>query len=360
MGVATRSRDRHARKVRAPQLFSEDERKVIAPWTPERDAELAAAVALHGFDLLSRHGAPPYWHGVAKTMQLPNTVLAASARRCQRRWLFLRQRERNEKRKAEAAKKKKKEAEALRALAKDAADKQLSKQLRCLLSEIDLAGLTDEAPERFAFADDELPAVIEPARKPPVLAPVVVSTPRKLPTSPGTRLAFGYRFGTFNLNLPLPIWTRNDWKGLNHYYRKSMRSKQRQSAPKQSEELHELLPAGSDEPIAASRCRAPSPTADGYPPPMDPPLPPPMLPLEPSPPRLPLEPPPLPAERAPTPPLARPPPQAPDPPASRLRIQGKVTDFMVISKGGRAAHRKRACRSLQADFLLANDEPPLE
>jgi len=375
MGVATRSRNRRARKVRAPRLFSEDERKVIAPWTPERDAQLAAAVALHGFDLLTRQGAPPYWHGVAKTMDLPNTLLAASARRCQRRWLFLRERERNEKRRAEAAKKREAPdatSAAIKLKPNSAIGKQLSKQLQCLLEEIDVAGLASEPPERFAFDDDELPPVIEPEPEPEpepkpqrqVLVPVVVSSPRKLPTAPGTRLAFGYQFGIFNLQTPLPKWTYRDWRDIHSYKRRVMRSKQQKQIPKQSQELHELLPAGSDEPMIASR--PPSPT---YPPRMDPPLPPPMIPLEgpspcqsPPPPPPPLEPRPPRAVRAPTPPLVQPPPPAPDPTASRLRIQGKVTDFMVITKGGRPVHplHRRACRSLQAAFLLADDEPPLE
>ena len=369
MGVATRSRDCRARKVRAPRLFSEDERQAIAPWTPERDAQLAAAVALHGFDLLTRQGAPPYWHGIARTMNLPNTLLPASARRCQRRWLFLRERERNEKRRAEAAKKRE-EADAASAAIKlkpnSAIGKQLSKQLQCLLEEIDVAGLTSEPPERFAFDDDELPPVIEPEPEPepqrPALVPVVVSSPRQLPTAPGTRLAFGYQFGIFNLHMPLPKWTYRDWRDLHYSQRRVMRSKQRKQTPTQSRELHELLPAGPDEPMIASR--PPSPT---YPPRMDPPLPPPMIPLEgplpcqsPPPPPPPREPRPPRAVRAPTPPLVQPPP--PSPILSRLRIQGKVTDFMVINKGGRPVHplHRRACRSLQAEFLLADDEPPLE
>ena len=190
---------------------------------------------------------------------------------------------------------------------------------------------------------------------------MVVSSPRKLPTAPGTRLAFGYQFGIFNLQMPLPKWTYRDWRDMHSYKRRVMRSKQQKLIPKQSQELHELLPKGSDEPMIASR--PPSPT---YPPRMDPPLPPPMIPLEepspcqsPPPPPPPLEPQPPRAVRAPTPPLVRLPPPAPSPTSSRLRIQGKVTDFMVIAKGGRPLHR-RACRSLQAEFLLADDEPPLE
>lgn len=366
MGVTTRNRNRRARKVRAPRLFSEDERKVIAPWTPERDAQLAAAVALHGFDLLTRQGAPPYWHGVARTMELPNTLLAASARRCQRRWLFLRERERNEKRRAEAAKKREADATsaAIKPKSNSAIGKRLSKQLQCLLEEIDVAGLAGEPPERFAFDDDELPPVIEPEPEPKpqrqALVPVVVSSPRQLPTAPETRLAFGYQFGIFNLHTPLPKWTYRDWRNLHYSQRRVMRSKQQKPIPTQSQELHELLPAGSDEPMIASR--PPSPT---YPPRMDPPLPPPMIPLErpcqsPPPPPPPLEPRPPRAVRAPTPPLVQPPP--PDPISSRLRIQGRVTDFMVITKGGRPVHplHRRACRSLQAEFLLADDEPPLE
>ena len=57
-------------------------------WTAELDAQLAAAVALHGFEPPPRQAAA-HWCRIAASMGLPAAQFPTGGRRCQRRWRLI-------------------------------------------------------------------------------------------------------------------------------------------------------------------------------------------------------------------------------------------------------------------------------
>lgn len=331
-----------------------------AHWTPALDAQLSAAVALHGF-------VPPagqvaaYWRHVAASMGLFEADLPKGARRCQRRWAYVKPGNEHK-------------LEATRAYGRcRMKHKRLLSQL--LADDADWgAELLPSAPPPPPMPTleclglDELPDLPEPESEPepepapqprsgptPDFAPVTVAkvTPCAAAHAPP---AVFYRFGMFRLGGATLSVTYDSWK-CNRTQRNAVL--RRQARAQQEPPPHATIPPLSP-PTTTTPTPPPRPLSEqDQPPPLA--LPPSLLPLSPPQPRSLLAAPPPPAAPAPPPPLAAP----AAPPSQRLCVQGKVTDFMVLSKRRDAPqpsiykHTRR--RSLEAELLaVRSEEPPLD
>ena len=162
-----------------------------------------------------------------------------------------------------------------------------------------------------------------------------------------------FRLGGAPLSITYDSWKCNRTQ-LDRVLRRQARAQQALQPPA-------TIPPLSPPTTATTPTPPPRPLSEqGQPPPLA--LPPSLLPLPPPQPRSLLAAPPPPAAPAPSPLLAAP--AAPPPPSQRLRVQGKVTDFMVISKRDAprsSIYKRTRRRSLEVELRAVHcDEPPLE
>lgn len=327
-----------------------------AHWTPALDAQLSAAVALHGF-VPAAGQVTAYWRHVAASMGLFETDLPKGARRCQRRWAYVKPGNEHK-------------VEATRAYGRC---RMKHKRLLSQLLDVDAdweAGLPPSQPPPAmpvleCLELDELPDLPELEPKPesplafaPALGPAPDFAPVTVAKVPPCAAALSvpavfYRFGMFRLGGATLSITYDSWKcnrtQLDRVLRRQARAQQ---------ELQPLATIPPLSPPTTTTTPAPPPrplSEQDLPPPLA--LPPSLLPLPPPQPRSLLGAPPPPA---PSPPLAAP----AAPPSQRLRVQGKVTDFMVISKRDApqpSIYKSTRRRSLEAELRAVRcDEPPLE
>ena len=332
-----------------------------AHWTPALDAQLAAAVALHGF-VPAAGQVTAYWRHVAASMGLFEADLPKGARRCQRRWAYVKPGNEHK-------------VEATRAYGRcRMKHKRLLSQLFAVDADWEAGLPPSEPPPPMPVLEclelDELPDLPEPESEPepesppapapksgpaPDFAPVTVAKVPPCAAADAPPAVF-YRFGMFRLGGATLSITYDSWK--------CNRTRLTSVLRRQARAQQELQPPATIPPLSPPTTTTPTPpprplSEQGQPPPLA--LPPSLLPLPPPQPRSLLAAPPPPAAPAPSPPPAAP---AAPPPPQRLRVQGKVTDFMVISKRDAprsSIYKHTRRRSLEAELRAVRcAEPPLE